>query len=78
MIQVPILFPEDLYKALKIRAQISQRPMADFVRTAVIKELKKISYRSPMLEMAKEATGPENGRKKDFSLKVDEIVYGKD
>lgn len=76
MIQVPILFPEDLYKVLKIRAKIEQRPMAEFVRKAVEKELKKTSYRSPLLEMAKGATGPKKGPKKDYSLKADEVLYG--
>ena len=40
------------------------------------KELKKTSYRSPLLEMAKGATGPKKGPKKDYSLKADEVLYG--
>lgn len=76
MIQVPILFPKDLYETLKLKSKIEKKPMADFVRRAVGKELGKSAYRSPLLEMAKKATGSTKGPKKSYSLTVDEVVYG--
>lgn len=77
MIQIPVLFPENLYKALKTKSKIEQKPMADFIRKAVEKDLKKAGYRSPLLTMVRQATGSKKVPKKDYSLKVDEVLYGK-
>jgi len=38
----------------------------------------KPTYRSPLLEMAKQATGKEKGKKKNYAAEINEYLYGRE
>lgn len=63
MITVPIRFPEEMYQNLRALSDLTGKSMAEIVRESLDKEVKskpkkvkkKLEYKNPLLEMAKNA-----------------------